>query len=542
MVDKHVPEDRKEQAKNVPRQVYRENKEATRDYMREKFPEERREKFIYRLKKVVVEQQQHDDYNQAIDFFLDMAENYKGRAADIKEQGKGKGGDVRSDSAYQNAEMELRILLERFANNTSMQPIFDAVDQLYADSRNDPELRHWWSDAATYVRRVLQETGYIMTDECNDDGKRLTDSGRKFWDHKYKGHREDLFNSIEEFFLAYNEDPLNKKLGVDIKQLIKDLALDGDGNLKYKPHLINDLRHVIIPNVLGKVGYVPIPRAEYTDNQFDIVIENLTMEMANIIPNLIEIENRNYFKLSPYDNMGDFQQHGFTIGFSQIQADIRDVAFYFKKKSGFPRLSDSGLADVLISGKGISGKIHLETTPDKHSIFRVAECHVDIDDLKFKIRDSKHNFLYNALRHTATGIIKKAVAKAMQAAIRQALVQLDSQLTDIRDASDEGKRRDDTTRSQAIKDRMAEKKQKSQANKEKAQEKADQRNSQFKIVTSREDEVVSWESKNSYVAKQGELKQHAQKGDAGWKSPVFDITHSSPTMDKSKTNQNLKSY
>jgi len=256
----------------------------------------------------------------------------------------------------------------------------------------------------------------------------------------------------------------------------------------------------------------------------------------------IEIENRNYFKLSPYDNMGDFQQHGFTIGFSQIQADIRDVAFYFKKKSGFPRLSDSGLADVLISGKGISGKIHLETTPDKHSIFRVAECHVDIDDLKFKIRDSKHNFLYNALRHTATGIIKKAVAKAMQAAIRQALVQLDSQLTDIRDASDEGKRRDDTTRSQAIKDRMAEKKQKSQANKEKAQEKADQRNSQFKIVTSREDEVVSWESKNSYVAKQGELKQHAQKGDAGWKSPVFDITHSSPTMDKSKTNQNLKSY
>lgn len=105
---------------------------------------------------------------------------------------------VRSDSSYLNAEMELRILLERFANNTSMQPIFDAVDQLYADSRNDDELRHWWSEFGTYIRRVLQETGYIMTDECNDDGRRLKESGRRFWDQKYRGHREDLVSGSFE--------------------------------------------------------------------------------------------------------------------------------------------------------------------------------------------------------------------------------------------------------------------------------------------------------------------------------------------------------
>lgn len=243
--------------------------------------------------------------------------------------------------------------------------------------------------------------------------------------------------------------------------------------------------------------------------------------------------------------MGDYQQHGFTIGFSQIQADIRDVAFYFKKKHGFPRLSDSGLADVLISGKGISGKIHLETTPDRHSVFRVRECKVDIDDLKFKIRDSKHNFLYNTLRHTATGIIKKSVAKAMQAAIRQALLQLDSQLTDIRDASNEGKQRDDLTRSQAIKNRMQEKKARAEENKAKAQETADKRGSQFKLVTSRDEEIVNWESKGSYLAKQGTLREHATAGDntqTGWKSPVFDIVHSSPTKDHSKTEQTLKTY
>lgn len=192
--------------------------------------------------------------------------------------------DVRRDPIYANAEMELRIILERFANDTSMQPILDAVDVMYADARNDPELNNWWSEFGSYVRRLLQEEGYIMTDEASQDGQKLQDSGKRFWDEKYRGHREDLFDAVEEFFHAYNEDPLNKKLGVHVKQLVKDLALDGDGNLKYKPHLVNDLRKVIIPSIAKQIGYIPIPRAEYQDKQFDIVIENLTLEMANLLP------------------------------------------------------------------------------------------------------------------------------------------------------------------------------------------------------------------------------------------------------------------
>ena len=251
------------------------------------------------------------------------------------------------------------------------------------------------------------------------------------------------------------------------------------------------MRHVIIPAVATQIGYLPIPRAEYTDNQFDIVIENLNVEVSNLLPNLIEIENRNYFKLSPYGSMGDHQEHAFTLGFSQVQADLRDVAFYFKKKSGFPKLQDSGIADVIIAGEGISGKIALQTTPSKSSIFRVADVKIDIHDLKFKIRDSKHNFLYNTLRHTATGIIKKSVATAVQVAIRQALVQLDQQLTDIRDASEQGYKSEDSNRLDSVRQRLAEKKRKTDEKKEKAKETADKRNSQFKVVTRREDELVN---------------------------------------------------
>lgn len=33
---------------------------------------------------------------------------------------------------------------------------------------------------------------------------------------------------------------------------------------------------------------------------------------------------------------------------------MRDVMFYFNKKTGMPKLKDSGLADVLLGGEGIT--------------------------------------------------------------------------------------------------------------------------------------------------------------------------------------------
>lgn len=129
-------------------------------------------------------------------------------------------------------------------------------------------------------------------------------------------------------------------------------------------------------NNLG--GYIPIPRIEYSDNSVDVVIENLTLETANLLPNVIEFEAKNYFKLSPYSTIKDQSKHSFWISFAQVQADLKDVAFYIKKKSGFPRITDSGVADVTLSGNGVSGKIHLESTGRKDHSFKVIDVKVKV--------------------------------------------------------------------------------------------------------------------------------------------------------------------
>jgi Family of unknown function (DUF5923) len=52
-----------------------------------------------------------------------------------------------------------------------------------------------------------------MSSKCNTDANRLRDSGYQFFDKKYKGHKDNLFNSVQVWFLAWSEDPLNERFG-----------------------------------------------------------------------------------------------------------------------------------------------------------------------------------------------------------------------------------------------------------------------------------------------------------------------------------------
>ena len=80
------------------------------------------------------------------------------------------------------------------------------------------------------------------------------------------------------------DDPLNARFGQDWARLTKDLLFDSEGSLKFKPELWGDIKRVILPAIVDNVGYIPIPRVEYTDDALDLVIENLTLSGKNLFP------------------------------------------------------------------------------------------------------------------------------------------------------------------------------------------------------------------------------------------------------------------
>lgn len=147
------------------------------------------------------------------------------------------------------------------------------------------------------------EPGYILDDQANDRGNQLRESGRQYYDEKYNQHFNNLWNSFADWGNAWTQDPLNRRFGQDWQRLAKDLLFDSEGSLKYKPELWRDIRKVVVPGLVANIGYVPIPRIEYTDDSFDVVLENLALSGKNVFPNIVSFEAHNYMKFSPYDTI-----------------------------------------------------------------------------------------------------------------------------------------------------------------------------------------------------------------------------------------------
>lgn len=93
------------------RQRAREYKERTRNYITNKMPQERRDQVIFRLKKMVVEIQSHQDYQQAIDTLLRLAENYTGHGKSFAKDSTGTIKGARQDSHLSSAENYFRVYL-----------------------------------------------------------------------------------------------------------------------------------------------------------------------------------------------------------------------------------------------------------------------------------------------------------------------------------------------------------------------------------------------------------------------------------------------
>jgi len=381
-------------------------------------------------------------------------------------------------------------------------------------------LRNWFKDVNSWARRSLLEPGYVLQPQCNSDGNALRDRGRQFYDGKYRGHFDALFSAVGDFFKAMGDDPLNARFGQDWARLTRDLLFDGEGNLQYKPHLWADIRKVILPTMVDQVGYIPIPRVEYTDDSLDLVLENLTLSGRNLFPNFITFDSHNHVKFSPYSAIQDESHHEVTLSFGHVQCDMRDVAFYFNNKKGV-KIRDSGLADVILGGEGLSGTVHLTSSDvDKSSVYKVKSVNVKVDTLKFAIRDSKHDTLYNTLRPLATGLVKKQIKRALEGAIATGLEYVDGQLVGVRDRMNEAKASDETSRSQVLKDLFQRKKD------EAASVKSD-KTGHFKVVSKRDSAIMPEVGHPAgWVNRQQDRADAAKRGHE-WRSDAFTIVNPS---------------
>ncbi|KAG0093221.1 hypothetical protein BGZ92_006883 [Podila epicladia] len=413
--------------------------ESAIQYANTKMPIEKRNELIERLKSIIGQIQAETQYQHAIDSILNLVGTWRQRFQKPADSIAAESNKVVQDPNVEAATIEFKVILQRWAQGHSLDPIIQLIQNMWTKTQVDPDLSQYMDNVSSFLTKAIREPNYVTSTSINSDAEVLIDKGRTLLNVKYKPDMDALFDEGHVFITKLNSDPRSKEVAANFQKFATHLCYDRRGDLTFKPHLFDDFRYVVMPAMMESFQFIPIPRIEYSDLKVDLMIDNMILTSTDLLPRLFEVNMNNTMRMVPRGNINhalDANKHDFNVVIQGVEANVRNVNYYIKTKEGF-KFEDRGIADVLISKKGMDIRVMGRKTPSDTeipSLITVDDVKVKIHALSIKMRKSKHPILYAFAQPFIKTIVKKAIARAIETQIKEAMSSGDKALaTSIRD-------------------------------------------------------------------------------------------------------------
>ncbi|KAK9721355.1 hypothetical protein K7432_003498 [Basidiobolus ranarum] len=390
---------------------------------------------INRIKEVLRELQKNPEFQEVIDELINIVSTLKSHGMAIQSQvvetvqSKKEEGEDDLKIARSNAKE----LIEKFAENKSLDPLSNTIKELTEELSKDEELSSFTGDVREFLQRSVREYEFIDQPGYMEEARSLYDRGQNILDRKYRDYFQNISNEAADFIQALQHDRTTQAFTRDLENLTRDIFLDESGQPTIKYDLVRDFVK-LVPTIAKKLEYCPLPRVENSDEQFNIILDNIVLKCSNITPDYISVKTDTVL-----DTKADSDQNihnNVYIKFENIQVEAKNMAFYYKKKT-FPKMSDVGYVDLVMPDDGISMDMKLNTTPAPDPVtsqshaYQVQDVSTSVKDLKLKIHNSKHDILYKLLSPIINSKVKKVVQEHVSFKIREVMMRLDEQLTKI---------------------------------------------------------------------------------------------------------------
>lgn len=204
-------------------------KQKVNQTTQENFDEEQQTDLLDRLQNAIGQVQRHPKYQEAIETLIGLVKTWSNRLDHAR--GKVKEHIQSQDSTEQasyrdQAEMELKTLIEGWAQGRSIDPILESVQTVMNDAKNDPTLRQYYDTALQYVQRLLRDPDYINNENSTEDGQQLIDIGRELMKGKYGEHYQYLSNQVRDYMHLLAEDDISREINDRVTQIHQDLWMD----------------------------------------------------------------------------------------------------------------------------------------------------------------------------------------------------------------------------------------------------------------------------------------------------------------------------
>lgn len=253
-------------------------------------------------------------------------------------------------------------IMERFARGKSVSPIQNAIQKVYEDVIGTPELRSLWEDIDNLLHRIVLQHGFINTEGCAIEARSLYERAEKWLDNTvYWAHWNAVMSGLSIWLGSssipsdmnqqlrhhsgtstvstwFHDDPLTRRLEKHWNKLMAALFLDQRKRFIWKRSLWKDIGELTVPAIKG-MGYITFPRVEFVSPNIELVLENVNVSLANLLPTYVTLDSHEQLKISPFPetetNCADSTYSRVRVRATQIQGEVRNSMVALKWKRGF---------------------------------------------------------------------------------------------------------------------------------------------------------------------------------------------------------------
>nr|CAG8551952.1 12594_t:CDS:2 [Entrophospora candida] len=391
-----------------------------------------REQLITRFKNVMIELQYKPEYQKAIHDLINIVSQITEKSSEFATHVVQPIIDAATASSSTSmAEQNAKELVERFANNRSLDPLISEIHEFGQKIENDDDLREFLKELKQFVLSSLLEAKFIKNPNYVQQGFELIERGRRILLDHYGELTRKIVNEVLEFNKAMLEDKKTLKLKNDIDILIEDLFLNELGHFTIKFQLIKDFS-IVLPRLAKKLEYIPLPRYEYFDENVEFIADNIIVHLYEFLPKHINIGlNADIDVERPEE---DRVINIITIEISKFHIDARNIAFLYKKKYGPFKFRDFGFVDFSIPRDGYGLKLNIKarftipTDGSKPISIKLEQSDVHISELKLRFHDTKYKLLYKIFLPFIERSLKGYLENAITEACHQLAEKLENQL------------------------------------------------------------------------------------------------------------------
>lgn len=397
----------------------------------ENFSGEQKNALFERLKAVVTNLRQRDDYSAATSTVSYLIQHY----GKVYSHAMDATLDVAQDEVDVNAELRQAAqsfwnLISSFGDREQWELLKDRFHGVMEHAGRDPEFENLMVDLGDSLQRLLMDPSFF--DSAEGDMDRLKEKTKDIKSESTLIQDIDAFLvQVKHTLRTVPEDKTLAKL-IAMSRLIFDLLVKDYGD--DTSNLFQDLVHVFLPLLIRSIQHIPIPRLEISGPEMDLLLENIVLEPGYTVNNSSFLPHKVRFSANRDMEITRNNSKSITTGSRNIislsmdglTVSAAELGYWIRlRNTPFCGFIDEGIANFALDERGIDISMDIEINPQSLGrLLSVRMVRIHVHKLDYTIQQGRWSLLWwlvsPFLKHMVRRVLEKKIAEEIVSMVHKA--------------------------------------------------------------------------------------------------------------------------